>query len=429
MNVKLNSFLFICLFICLGPASLSANQSFLSNDTLILEAEKHKGYGLYKRIYSPLNLKDISEDDQLLDVIPKGISNLQYAHEHIDFKVWQYENLKKTKHKYMGTFLKEFYPAKIDTANIPLEKDNTLKVIFGRKGLDSIYILDQNNNNDFRDDSIRLMEKIVFGVPSQQPRPIQCHYNIYNGKEMIKDSSWVIIGLGIGNKPWLSVAHHLRSTFSIDGQEYEVQARNDYYLRFCFEKPNISITAKNGIRKDSLLISEIFEIGEYLQFGQHYYRFEDITNHGSKITFVREKDVSDKIGTQVGFIAPYFNGLTTAGDSISLTDYKNEYLLLVNLTACGSPTLSYDYFKEISEHYQSKTDILAIDVSPGILKVNIDVLDLKGKFIIAKDHKSVENNYREDFCSRVCFLIGPSGHIVDKFEIKEWKQALAKHFD
>ncbi len=429
MTIQLKPLLVSAAALIIGfVAPLKATNSLLTKDTLILEAKKLKGYGLFKRSYTPLNCKEISENDELNKVIPQDISKLEYGFEHVDFKAWSYENLKKKKHKYLPTFLKKFYPSKIDTANVPLDVDNTIKVIIGQKGEDKIFILDQNNNNDFRDDSIRVLKKIVFGVPALQPQPLKCHYQIYNGKEMSKDSSWVIIGLDENGRVWFSVAHHLKATFSIDNQDYEIQAINDYYLRFCFDSPKVSITAQNGIKKDSILISEIFEIGEYLKFGHSYYKFEDITNEGSKITFIREEDVSDKIGTQVGFIAPDFNGVTTVGDSIYLSDYQDEYLLLVNVTACGSPTKSYEIYKEISEHYLPRTDIIAIDATPGALKVNIEKLKLRGKFIISEQNKSIQKSYREDFCSRVCFLIGQSGHIVDKFEIWDWKQSLSKHF-
>jgi peroxiredoxin len=169
------------------------------------------------------------------------------------------------------------------------------------------------------------------------------------------------------------------------------------------------------------------ERGEYLKLSDNYYRFEDVSNDGKLVTLVKERDVSNIMGTQVGFKAPGFKCQTIKGDSIFSSDYKEKYLLLVNITSCWSPIMSYEYYKELTEKYSSKIEILAIDNSPDFLKRNIENLNLTGKFIIADSNQSIKNNYRKDFCSRTCFLINPEGRIADKFEINEWQAILAKH--
>ncbi len=426
MKLKL-PFILLVVLIGLGTNSIKATPLILELDTLFLKPEKHKGYGLFEIGHWSPRLQEVSDNDGLLKVIPSSISNPKLAQDFIDMKIFAYENIKKNNPEYLDTFINENYPERIDTANIPSELDNSLQFIVGMKGMDRIYIIDENNNKDFRDDSIRMLNKMNFYAPT--PEPVKCHYRIYNGKEMVNDSSWILIELDKSNKIKISVAHHLKSTFTLNNQEYEIQIVNWIpYVRFCFDSPIISITSQNGVKKDSLLKSEIFEIGEYLKFGDSYYKFENITNDGSIITLIKEEVVSDKIGTQVGFIAPDFDCVTTEGDSISLTDYKNEPLLLVNVTACWSPIMSYEYFKELSEEYKSKVDIIAIDESPGILDVNIKDFGLSGRFVIASKHRAVKNNYREDFCSRTCFLISPHGYIIDKFPISDWKIALEKHF-
>ena len=54
---------------------------------------------------------------------------------------------------------------------------------------------------------------------------------------------------------------------------------------------------------------------------------------------------------------------------------------------------------------------------------------LKGQFIIAEDNNTlIQKNYRPDYCSRICFLINPTGRIVTKFEISDWEKSLPDFF-
>ena len=403
-------------------------QKFTSTDTLVLQTQKHKGYGLFEGGFGRLKIEDITDNDELFDLIPSGISHPRLAIEFIDMKLFAYENIKKNNPENLEAYIKANYPEKIDTANFPSEIDNSLRIILGMKGLDSVYIIDENGNHDYRDDPVRPLNKINYGAPL--PEAVKCHYWIYNGKEMVKDSGWVIVAKGRDNQARILVAQHLTSAFSLNDQEYEIQVISWIpHSGFCFDTPNIGISAQNGVKKDSLLLSERLELGEYLKFGESYYKFAKITNDGSQITLIREEDVSDKIGKQVGFIAPDYTCVTTEGDKVSPADYQNKYVLLVNVTACWSEPMSYVIYKKLSDKYLSEIDILVIDESPALLQRNIDQLGLKGKFAISPDNRILKESYREDYCSRTCFLIDPDGHIIDKFEIFDWEQALANHFE
>jgi glutathione peroxidase-family protein len=128
-------------------------------------------------------------------------------------------------------------------------------------------------------------------------------------------------------------------------------------------------------------------------------------------------------------VAPGFSCRTISGDSIFIKDFEGKYLLLANITACWSPIMSYEYYRQMCQEYSSKFDILAIDKSPNALRQNIEDLNLEGEFVIADSNLSIKENYREDYCSRTCFLIDPSGRIVDKFEIGDWRTALKNYFD
>ncbi|PHN05145.1 peroxiredoxin family protein [Flavilitoribacter nigricans] len=420
---KLTSLLTMLSFLLITVASAQTQ-----GDTLFLQTTKHAGYGLYEGGHWSRHLYDIPEGDELRRVIPEGLSDLKVGREDIDLKVYQYQRLVDDQPEYLPEFLTINYPSRIDTANLPSPAQNTVEIILGRRDGQEVFIVDENGNRDYRDDAIRPLIDMQTAMETTQPS--KCHFSIYNGNAIVRDSGWIYVGLGNEEKIRVSVAQHLQASLEIDGQDYTLQAVSWIpSIGFCFDSPKISITAQNGITKDSLLFSDQFELGEYLKLGKDYYQFAGMANDGSAITLIREEDVSDKIGTQPGFIAPEFSAVTTAGDSIELADYRAQYLLLVNITACWSEKMSYEHYKELWEDHHEKIAMVAIDESPNALAVNIQDLDLAGKFVIGKEHPSVKRNYREDFCSRVCFLIDPSGQIVDRFEIGDWRQALATHFE
>lgn len=419
--------IFTAFLILLITSDLRADQPQDHGDTLTLKTTRHEGYGLYTGGHWGLYVNDLAPDDDRRQIVPQGISELQLGRQTVDLKVAQYKRLVADQHDYLPEFLTINYPSRIDTANLPAPAENAVELILGKKDGVPVYIVDENGNRDYRDDPVRPL--IDMSTAMETTKPIKCHYSIYNGKAMVRDSGWIYVGLGNNDKVKVSVAQHLRASLTLGGQQYTLQAVSWIpFIGFCFDSPKISITTHNGIPKDSLLFSDQYELGEYLKFGGAYYQFANVANDGSTITLIREDDVSDKVGTQPGFIAPEFNALTTSGDTIALEDYRGQYLLLANITACWSEKMSYAYYKELWEDHHDKMAILAIDESPNALQVNIENLDLEGKFIIGKDHPSVKRNYREDFCSRVCFLIDPNGQIVDRFEIADWKETLATHF-
>lgn len=380
-------------------------------DTLIIKTEKIKGPSLIPSGYYGLTFSDTSDTKYFNLIYPNDISNIQIGYEIVDLKLWCNQN---------------FY-GNSDSIYVPSRAENSISFMKGVRADKKVVIVDQNNNKDFRDDTIRLERKFDYKCDSNF---IFCNYHIFNGIKTTKDSGWINLGSDQYYGFAFSVAHHLESKFSIGNDTYSFEMINYLpYLRFCFENPILAIVEQDGVKKDSLLKSEMYEIGEYLKLGKNYYRFDNVLNDGSFLTFVKEKDVSSKIGTQPGFIAPNFTCKSIDGDSINLTDYKGKYLLIANTTSCWSEIMSYEYYKELSQKYASKLNIIGIDNSPIILQQNIKNLNLAGPFIIAENNSSIQSNYREDYCSRTCFLINPEGRIIDRFEIRDWKSSLEKYFD
>ncbi len=423
MNIVqiLMSISFMVIIGC-SPKKEQVNHFSSSNDTIILKAEKVKGLGVFSAGAGEIYFKDTIEEYDYPVIFPKNITDIKLAWQYVDMKPFEYGYSKKGEFD-KSTFLKYVSAMKIDTFNIPSIKDNSISIMSGRRGNDTIFIVDENNNKDFRDDSVRLYYKMDWKTTSKL---IKCKYKIYNGQKMVEDSSWVNIG-NMGNKELLFfVSHHLESTFSIDNKNYQIGVV-DRQSNFCFDEPILALTSQNGIKKDTLLEKDLLKKGECLKIKDTYYRFDEISNDGKFITLIKEKDFNNIVGTQVGMLAPDFNCHSIDGDFISLKDYKGKYFLLINVSACYSEKSSYECYKELTETYNGKFDFLGIDNSPVTLRNNIRTLNLSGKFAIV-DENVMLKAYRPEFCSRTCYLINPEGRIVDKFKIFDWKSNLANTF-
>jgi peroxiredoxin len=422
--------LFIALILLITIACNTENKKdnvFYSNyDTLLIKTNKIKGFGLFPSLYITLVFADSTEEMSFKLIYPNNVTDIRVANEFIDYKPYWLGNIKRTKSDYLATFLKTYYPNKIDTLNIPSLKMNSVSILNGKQAGVDIFIVDENNNKDFSDDQIRTYRK--FG-PKSLSDLIPIKYNIYNGSQIVEDSGWINIGTDNFDNLVYSVAHHLECDFSYDNHLYKIGIVNGPpFGRFCFENPLIAILSDGELKKDSLNNSDIATNGEYLKLGKNYYYLADVSNDGKLATLVKEKDVSNKIGTQVGFIAPDFNCHSIQGDSISLKDYKGKYLLLINVSACWSEISSYKCFMDLTETFKNKFEFIGIDDSPIALRNNIKDLKISSRFVIAADNPMIRNKYRPEVCSRTCFLINPNGRIIDNFEIFDWKTVLKTHF-
>ncbi|MFB9052151.1 peroxiredoxin family protein [Formosa undariae] len=398
------------------------NEFSSHSDRIELTTKKIKGNSLFPAGAVPIYFNDTLDHYEYPVIFPEDLTEIKLATQHVDIKPFQFENLKKDNSDYLKVFLKENYPSHIDTLNLPPVKDNSICMMTGKRGTERIFIIDENNNKDFRDDAIRKLGKMDWETTDQL---IKSKYKIFDGEKMKTDSTWVNIGK-LKNKILFSVSHHLVSTFSIDTNKYQIGIV-DRHSNFGFDRPILALLSENGVKKDSLPKSELLNKGEYLKLGSDYYKFENISNDGEKINLIKQKDVSHLVGTQVGFIAPKFTTQTIDSSTVSLDDYKGEYLVLANLTACYSAISTYQHYKEMTESFQGKISFIGIDNSTQSLPVNIKNLNLSGKFIFAElNNDEIQKHYRQDFSSRTCFLIDKEGHIQDKFEISDWKQSLTR---
>lgn len=425
------SFLFIIFILVVTSCNNSKTNEnkFSSSDKILkLETIKHKGCGLFEPGTGSLYFQKPGENNSGLEFkLPQGIDSIKIAIILLDIKPIIYNNFRKG-----GDTASFNYSVKkfnIDTTLLPKQeiKQNYLSILKGTINDSIILIVDQNNNRDFSDDTIRAIKPMEWKSIKSL---VGFDYEIFNGSKIVPAHSWVNIGQSKRTSDLLCfVSQYVSSTFSIDNKSYTI-AVSDGQWNCSFDEIAIALIENNGIKKDSLITQNYLKRGEYLKLGTHYYKFESIANDGSNITLVKEENFENKTGTQIGMIASDFKCHTTQKDTISLSDYKGKYLLLANISACWSPISSYKCYKELTDAYSQRINFLGIDNSPDFLQRNIKDLNLVGKFIIAEDKNiPIQKNYRPDYCSRTCFLINPEGRIIDKFEIFDWERSLAKHFE
>lgn len=290
----------------------------------------------------------------------------------------------------------------------------------GEKDNKDIFIVDENNNNDFTDDSIRLYKKLNW----DDTDPLfKCSYLISNGNKIVKDSSWLRIGES-SKRFSLGRSEYLTGEFYIDSEKFKigiVESINPFSFTYSHD-PELALLPELGVKKDSMSEGDILKIGEFLHLNNEYYRFQKITNNGEFVTLVKDKSFKTRVGTQIGMLAPSFNAITVSGDTIISSNLQKKPTIIVNSCGCGGDIESTEAYYKIKNTYHKKFNILHMD--SGINKeVNEGIhIDSENKFNI-----DFYKNYRKTYCSRTCYIIGLDNRIKDKFNVFAWEIVLPKH--
>ncbi|AUC20617.1 MULTISPECIES: hypothetical protein [Polaribacter] len=300
------------------------------------------------------------------------------------------------------------------------KQDYNVEILLGNKKNKQIFIVDGNNNKDLTDDLVRECEKIIWNSP---PKAVKCEYLISNGKQIIKDSSWLCIANNKG-KILLGKREHLIGKFTIDNENFEIGVadqdnRNPKEFTYdIFSK--ITVLSNLGVKKEKLVKSHLMSIGELINLNNKYYRFESISNNGDLITLIKDENFKTKIGTQKGIIAPTFEVVTISGDTIRSSNLKNKITVIANSCGCGGDKKSTEAFYEMEKSLGKLINILHVD--SNLKKSDIGIhIDSEEEF-----NKSFYNNYRKQYCSKTCYVIGMDNRIIDKFNINEWKTKITK---
>lgn len=362
------------------------NQFSASSDTLVIRTEKQKGDGLFQLGASYLNFKDTTETFPYPVIYPENLEDIKRVQIYTDFRA---------------------------------KEPHYVDIMSGKKDEEKIFIVDENNNNDFTDDSIRIYQKINWYSSDDL---IKCRFLIFNGQKIVKDSSWIKIGTSNG-KLMYGRNEHLTANFNIDKELYQVGIIDvQAIMTFAYGyNPEIALLSDNTTNKDTLLQKDILKQGEYLNLGSKYYRFDNITNNGEFITLVKEQGFDKKIGTQVGMIAPEFICKTVSGDTVKSSILHDKIIIVANSCGCGGDKTSTEAYYEILREYGDIVHTLRLDS-------HIDE-DLEGLQIDMDDefNRDIYNKYRNAYCSRICYVIDEENKVIDKFPIYNWKSNLPKH--
>jgi hypothetical protein len=363
------------------------NQFSSLSDTIFIKTKKMKGNGLFDLGFGYLKFKDSLDILSNSIEYPKGIKNLKRFQLKTDYKE---------------------------------TKDYNVEILFGNKNDQQVFIVDENNNKDLTDDLVREFEKIIWNSP---PKAVKCEYLISNGTQIVKDSSWLCIGSSRG-KILIGKREHLIGQFTIDNENFEIGVagyRNPMSFTYGFGS-KISVLSTLGVKKDTLVKSDLMDIGELINLNNKFYRFESISRKGDLITLIKEENFETKIGTQKGIIAPTFEAITISGDTIRSSDLNNKITVIANSCGCGGDKKSTEAFYEMEKAFGNSINILHVDSNLKKSEIGIHI-DSEDKF-----NKEFYNNYRKQYCSRICYVIGKDNRIIDKFNINEWKTKMARIF-
>lgn len=361
------------------------NQFSASDDTLLIRTEKRKGNGLFSLGVMPVNFEDSVEKTMNPAVFPKevtGIKRLQIL-----------------------TDLKSKEPHYVD-------------IMRGMMNGNDIFIVDEDNNKDFSNDSIRVFKAINWESINDL---IKCKFLISNGHEIIEDSSWIRIGI-LQNDIWCGRSEHLIADFTINKEKYSVGIIDSRLFGFFYGiYPEAALISNNSVTKDTLLQKDIVKIGEYLNFNGIYYRFENVSNNGEFITLIKEKSFIKKIGTQVGMIAPDFICKTVSGDTIESSALHDRLIIITNSCGCGGDSQSTKAYYDIRKEYETNVHVFRLDsnIEKGSDGLQIDISE--------KFNEDFYKNFRNEYCSRTCYVIDANNRIIDKFSISNWRSNMPRH--
>ncbi len=427
MRTKLTVILLILLlqYSCLNQKNINQFSSYA--DTLILKTEKIKGCGFFtpgsgSLVFNPpdANIYGIEYN------LPEEFDDPKVAVTVLDFKQEALKNFLKGELK-KKSFNIGYHFLGGDTTLLPdkAAEVNYLSILKADKDGEEIMIVDQNNNYDFKDDTIRNIPEIDWGANNAL---IEFEHEIFNDSAIITAISWANIGYShIGENILCFTSQHYVSRFKVNGDQYAIGAY-DRQWNTAFYFPRLSLIEHLGIPKDTVMPADIIKPGEYVNLNNNYYRFNDITNDGSYIILIKDIYISKKTGTQVGMKAPDFAFMTINSENISLNDFLGEYIVIANTTMCFSEEDLFLAYKNFSDKYYNHINFICLNRTDSLFKEIAKDYDLKGNLVIISDKTINEglDKYRPDVSSRECFLINPEGYIIDKFNLFDWESHLEK---
>lgn len=402
----------LILSVTIGCQEKTNNQNEFTSqtDTLFLQTIKMKGDSLFDLGAGSATFRDTSDWKQLYwfnyypdyaIVYPDSIKNME-----LSFIVLMFDSL-----NYYDFGSNQMFKQK----NYSLA-DREILIIKGLMNDKEIFIVDQNNNKDLTDDTIRVFQEWNW-KSDENLIPIQ--YNIDFGNKSIHETGWYKIGLNRGEL-LNSNSQFLLSKFTMDNELFVVGVADDNGSTFDFHRPIMYPFVENGISRDTLIMGDLAKLNDYIKLGSNYYKFDKLYNGSGTIVLVKENNFNSLVGTQIGMIAPTTDFTTTTGKQYNIKNFSEKPILIANISGC-TPR-SYEQYKEIVGSYSDKIDIIGMEhsIKENIGGLMVDISDsVNSDFYI---------NYRNAYSSYDCYLINKEKRIIDKFDVFDWKTTMIKHF-
>ncbi|MBL0745465.1 hypothetical protein [Chryseolinea lacunae] len=285
---------------------------------------------------------------------------------------------------------------------------------------DFVVIVDQNNNHSFRDDTPFTLQPIDW-FSSRNSIPIT--FLVSDDADTVQRHSWIRIGLWKGAIIY-GRDEHLSASFSIDDKHFDVGIIDQRNGSFTYGlEPQIALLTTERGKVDSIEVRDLIKMKEYLKLNGVYYKFDSISNAGNYVRLIKEKNFENKIGIQIGMLAPEFKFKSTSGNTMSTSLLHDKPLIIANSCGCGGDTKSSQAYVEIRETYQDDAYVLRLD---SFSKNPSDEWTINMEDGYNKDSYY---KFRQEYCSRICYIIGQNQRILDKFQITDWKKTLPKLLD
>ncbi len=208
-------------------SSLVINAFESSNDTLVIRTEKQKGHGIPLGGFGTLHFKRNTGEFPYPVTYPENLRDIERTQVAVDHSTME--------------------PSYID-------------IIKGRRGLEDVFVVDQNNNNDFTDDSIRIPKD--FKPYHGGMELIKCQYLMSDGHELKKDSSWIHIILQ-NERLLFGRCEQLTANFQLDGIRYKIGIAdpvNAMAFTYDYQPELVLISKDSDIIETSLIRNQIKNI-------------------------------------------------------------------------------------------------------------------------------------------------------------------------
>jgi hypothetical protein len=422
MKNFLTRLIFIVIAVGCTHVNMHSNDFSSFSDTLVIEMQKKKGIDIFTNGARQVQLMDTSnlpepQFNYLKNLkFPKGFTNLKVTSFAVDFKPSMFIDYKKGifDSLFFSSLLKKY---DLDTTNLPIPdlSDNSVCMMVANRRDSSVIVVDENNNKEFTDDPVREITPFVF---KSNKNLIPCKYKIYNGREFKQDSAWLNIGTMNLNSIWYSVSQIMEASLFLAKEEYQLGVIGE---GFTFDRPLLCVLGQHGIMKDSIIIKDVVKRGEYIKLNDNYYQFNKISNDGRLITLIKETNFRNKVGTQVGMLAPGFKCKTINNDTLIYEKCWGKYVLIANMSGCTPD--SYDAYKKLIKAGLNNLIIIGVNYE---IKENFggNLVDASIGF-----NKEFYEIFRHEYSSYDCYLIDTDGRIADNFDIFYWEKSLRDKFE